>query len=39
MASARDAISDKFVFTLQLKFATQLAVGESAVLANFKAPN
>ena len=35
LASAWDAISHKFVFTLQLKFATKLADGESAVLANF----
>jgi len=39
LASARVAASDKFVFTLQLKFATQLAVGRSIVVTNFKTIN
>lgn len=39
LASARVAASDKFVLTLQLKYATKLAVGRSVVLKNFKTLN
>jgi hypothetical protein len=39
LASARVAASDKFVLTLQLKSAAQLAVGRSVVLKNFKTLN
>ena len=39
LASARVAASDKFVLTLQLKSATQLAVGRLIVVTNFKTIN